>query len=387
MHKDYYMKILTQDELKKMYAERRMRVADFMKKNDIGVAVFIDSEEHREPALRYLTGHTSDAVLLIFDDAYSVLIPWDEILAKKLAYADTVIPYTRYKNSAHEAIKANIAGNPHFKNKKAELPPHTPYPEFLKYVNELEGCDVHCRENSVHNHVVELRMIKDEYEIACIKEAARIGDLIIDKIEKSIKSNEIQTETDVALLIERECRAHGCERTGFDTLAAGPSRSWAIHCFPNYTNGKWPDNGLSILDFGVVYNGYTSDTTVTIVKGKLSAAQEKLVCLVQTAFDECLKLYRPGIPILEAAKKADDVFAAAKFSMPHGLGHAIGLEIHEAPRVSTKVPTDKNFTQGMILTLEPGLYDENLGGCRLENDVLITETGNEVISRSRIIRI
>lgn len=381
------MKTPTQDELKKMYAERRARVADFMKKNDIGVVVFIDSEEKREPSLRYLTGHISDAVLLIFDDAYSVLIPWDEILVKQYAFADKLIPYTKYKNNARDAVKATLAESTHFKNKKVELPPHTPYPEFLKYVNALEGCDVHCREKGVHNHVVELRMIKDAYEIACTKEATRIGDIIIDKIEAGIKSNEIQTETDVALLIERECRTYGCERTGFDTLAAGPMRSWAIHCFPNYTNGKWPDDGLSILDFGVVYNGYTSDTTVTVAKGKLSAGQEKLVQLVETAFNECLKLYKPGLPILDAAKKADDVFALAKLAMPHGLGHAIGLEIHEAPRVSTKVPTDKNFAPGMILTLEPGLYDEKLGGCRLENDVLITEGGNEVISHSRIIRI
>ena len=69
------------------------------------------------------------------------------------------------------------------------------------------------------------------------KEAARIGDLIIEKIEQEIKSGAIRTETDVALLIERELRLNGCERTGFDTLAAGPARSWAIHAFPGYTSG------------------------------------------------------------------------------------------------------------------------------------------------------
>ena len=71
--------------------------------------------------------------------------------------------------------------------------------------------------------------------------------------------------------------------------------------------------------------------------------------------------------------------------MPHTLGHAIGLEIHEYPRVSTKMPADMHFQPGMILTCEPGLYDPEIGGCRLENDVLITEEGNEVITNSRII--
>ena len=73
--------------------------------------------------------------------------------------------------------------------------------------------------------------------------------------------------------------------------------------------------------------------------------------------------------------------------MPHTLGHGIGLEIHEYPRVSAKMPEDLLFCPGMIVTLEPGLYEEASGGVRLENDILITETGNEVLSHSRIFRI
>ena len=206
-------------------------------------------------------------------------------------------------------------------------------------------------------------------------------------IEEKIKTGEIKTESDVALLIERELRANGCQRTGFDTLAAGPERSFAIHAFPGYTNAAWPAQGLSILDFGVVYNGYTSDTTLTVAKGELTEGQEKIVRLVQKAADECLKLYVPGKTIVDAAKKADNVFAAEKMKMPHTLGHAIGLEIHEFPRVSTKVDPELTFAPGMILTLEPGLYDPKHGGCRLENDVLITAEGNEVITHSKIIRI
>ena len=230
-------------------------------------------------------------------------------------------------------------------------------------------------------------MRKDEYEIECTKEAARIGDIIIDKIEEQIKSGQIQTEMDVALFIEKECRIMGCQRTGFDTLAAGPQRSFAIHAFPGYTNAKWPDDGLSILDFGVVYNGYTSDTTVTIAKGKLTEEQEKYVNLVQKAYDECVKLYKKENPVQLAAKKADSIFAANKLKMPHTLGHAIGLEIHEKPRVSVKTESSLYFEPGMILTCEPGLYNPEVGGCRLENDVLITEDGNEVLTHSRIIRI
>ena len=109
--------------------------------------------------------------------------------------------------------------------------------------------------------------------------------------------------------------------------------------------------------------------------------------LVQAAADECLLLYKKDIPVKDAAERADGIFAAAKRKMPHTLGHAIGLEIHEYPRVSSKMTEDVVVKPGMIVTLEPGLYDEQLGGVRLENDVLITETGNEVITHSKILRI
>ena len=134
-------------------------------------------------------------------------------------------------------------------------------------------------------------------------------------------------------------------------------------------------------------NGYTSDTTLTVAKGPLTKEQEKQLDLVQKAYDEALKLYKPGRPIIDAAKKCDSVFAAAKRKMPHGLGHAVGLEIHEQPRVSLRATPEMLFKPGMILTCEPGLYDVEIGGTRLENDVLITEDGNEVLTHSRIIRL
>lgn len=381
------MKEYTSKEMKEIYSGRREKIIEYLKNNNTGAAVFIDSEAHREPAIRYFTGHTSDAVLVILQNGTSVLIPWDEILAKKIAFCDKVVPYTKYKNSAVEAVKAVLAGAKNIKNFKAELSPSTSYPDFLEFIEANPKWDIICKNEGVHKYAVQLRTIKDEYEIECTKEAARIGDLIIDKIEENIRSGEIKTETDVALLIEKELRLNGCERTGFDTLAAGPARSWAIHAFPGYTNGEWPGNGLSILDFGVVYNGYTSDTTLTIAKGEISPEQEKLLELVQKAADECLRLYKKDVPVKDACELAEKIFAKEKRKMPHTLGHGIGLEIHEFPRVSTKMPADVTFQPGMIITLEPGLYDEKLGGVRLENDVLITESGNEVITHSRIIRL
>ncbi len=382
------MKKYSEEELNEIYRARRNKLAAKMRETGTGVCVFIDSEEHRDPAVPYYTNHPTDAVLIIFSDGYTVLVPWDENLAHQQAHFDKLVPYTRYKNQAIDAILAVLnVSYTHGENSKVELPPYLTYPDYLKFIDALSAYDCRCKEDGLHSFVMDCRMQKDEYEIECTREAARVGDLIIDEIEKQVIKGKIKTETDVALLIEKKLRENGCQRTGFDTLAAGPSRSFAIHAFPGYTDAEWPAQGLSILDFGVVYNGYTSDTTLTIAKGPLTEAQEKQLDLVQKAYDEALKLYKPGKPILDAAKKCDSVFAAAKRKMPHGLGHAIGLEIHEPPRVNMTQKPEMLFKPGMILTCEPGLYDVEIGGTRLENDVLITEDGNEVITHSRIIRL
>ncbi len=380
------MKQLTKDQLLKIYSDRRARFIEKMKAEKIDAVIFEDNEDHRDPSVRYFCGHPSDAALVISQAGTCVLIPWDENLARQNAFADKIVPSTRYERNTLRAVKA-VLGTMKFSSQKIEISPATPYPKFLECVDELSAYDVLCREKGVHDFAAEMRAQKDEYEIECVREAARVGDLIIDQIEKEIKSGKIKTETDVALLIEKECRAHGCEKTGFDTLAAGPARSFAIHAFPGYTAGEWPGKGLSILDFGVVYKGYTSDTTLTVAKGKLSAEQEELLDLVQKAYAECLELYKKDVPIRAAAAKADEIFSKARRSMPHGLGHGIGLEIHESPFVRQRAEPESVFKPGMIVTLEPGLYDSGLGGVRLENDVLITESGNEVLSHSRVIRI
>ena len=375
-------------DMDKIYKARRDKVASWLKEHSVFAAVFEDTEGARDVAIRYLTGHPSDAILIITEKGESVLTAWDENLMKEKAKADRLIPYTTFERKKERAIKEILSSFSYApKNAVVELPSVTSHLQFQKYEKELEGYHIVCDEKGAHDAVVKMRAVKDEYEIECTREACRITNGITDLIEKMARAGEIKTETDVALLIERKLREAGCERTSFDTLAAGPARSFAIHAFPGYTNGEWPAQGLSILDYGVCYEGYASDATITIAKGKLTQEQEKQLSLTQKAFDECLKLYKKGNKTKTAAAKADEIFASEGRNMPHGLGHGTGLEIHEAPSVSMRADDDVVFQVGNIVTLEPGLYDTEIGGCRLENDVLITEDGNEVLTNSRIIRI
>jgi Xaa-Pro dipeptidase len=367
---------------------RRDRLASWLGENGIAGAVFVDAEGQRDPAIRYFTGHPGDAVLIVTAAGFAALSPWDENMAALMADANLIIPFTAFERdrirAVHEISRNIIVPQ----GSRIEIPPTTSYPEFLKYVDVIQEYSIICREShGAHKAAQDMRAVKDEYELGCLRQACRITDNIIGMIEDGARSGKIQTEMDAAFLIDREARLAGAEGAGFDTLAAGPSRSFGIHCFPPSTASKFPDKGLSILDFGVRYEGYTSDVTLTITQGTLSAAQEKQLDLVQKAYDEALVLYKPGTPVRSAAQKVKSLFARAKREMPHSLGHGIGLEVHEFPTIRTTVPSETVFEPGMTVTLEPGLYHPELGGCRLENSIHITENGNEPLTKARIIRL
>jgi len=370
-----------------MYLKRRAELYTWMARNSISVVVLEDTEGRRDPAVRYFSGHPSDALLILTITGHSVLCPWDENLANRHAQVDVIVPYTdfgRHPVTAVQGINAKIGVPAH---SRIEIPESTPYPLFLKYVEALFEFDVICRENGVSQEIARMRSLKDAGEIEIIEKACKITDNLINLIEKQVKSGKIKTESDVALLIEREARAAGAEGTGFETLAAGPARSFGIHAHPPYTSGAFPAPGLSILDFGIKYQGYTSDVTLTIAMGELTSGQEKQLSLVEKAYKAALELYMPGKPTREASLKVDEIFRKAKKMMPHALGHGIGLEAHEGPAIRNRDDNTWVYENGMVVTLEPGLYDPVHGGCRLENDILITETGNRILTNARIIRI
>jgi Xaa-Pro dipeptidase len=370
-----------------MYLKRRADLFTWMARNSIAVVVLEDTEGRRNPAVRYFSGHPADALLVLTITGHAVLCPWDENLAQKMAAVDVIIPYTEYGRHPVAAIKGIVSKISVPPRSRIEIPGETPYPLFLQYVEALMEYDVLCRDSGVSEEIARMRSIKDAAEIEIIEKACTITDAIINLVEKQMKGGKIKTEMDVAFLIEREARAAGAEGTGFETLAAGPARSFGIHAFPPYTAGAFPAPGLSILDFGIKLEGYTSDVTITVASGELTPAQEKQLALVEKAYAAALELYMPGKPTRDASLKADEIFRKGKRAMPHALGHGIGLEAHEGPAIRNREDNEWTYEPGMVVTLEPGLYDPKHGGCRLENDILITETGNRVLTNARIIRI
>jgi len=371
-----------------IYTRRLEKVWDFMSQEGIAMLMLEDAETRRDQNIRWLTGHPGDALLILSADRNALLAAWDINLAKIQTGSSPVniVPYNDFDRRPLIALKSvtKILKVPI--GSKIEIPSVTSYPDFLNYVGELTDYDILCRERGVSAEITRLRAVKDDDEINITRKAANITNEIIDSLEKNVRSGKIKTEADAALFIQIEARKHGCEGTSFETLAAGPERSYAIHAFPSWTNAPFAETGLSILDFGVKFNGYCTDVTLTFTRN-LNPKQEKLVTLVEKAAKLALSMAHNGTKTRDIAAAVAFLFAKSKKEMPHGLGHGIGLQEHEYPLLRNSSENEWVLEPGMIFTIEPGLYDPILGGCRLENDILITKTGHEVLTNAKIIRL
>ena len=367
------------------YLSRLEKIYDAMDESGIATVMFEDCEARRDSTIRWLTGHPADALLFLSSGRRSVLVPWDTIMAKAHARADEIIPYNDFDRSSAKAAQAVIERIAPAPGSTIEVPPATPHPLFMDYAERIRGFDLVCRDKCVAEKALAYRAVKDDAEIALLRKAADITGGIIDTIEAGVRSGEIKTESDAALLIERESRRLGCEGTGFETLAAGPQRSFGIHAFPPWTAGPFGTKGLSILDFGLRFEGYTTDVTLTFVRDP-SPGQSEMVALVKEAAEVAKASLKPGNGTGDTALSVEKFFAKYGREMAHGLGHGVGLDVHESPFLRSR-GTSWEMRPGMVVAVEPGLYDQAYGGCRLENDFLITESGCEMITRSRIVEL
>ena len=239
--------------------------------------------------------------------------------------------------------------------------------------NELKGVEFKSVELDT------LRQIKDAAEIDCIKKACEIADNAFRKILDFIKPEV--SEVEVAAELEYLMRKFGSERAAFTTIVASGWRGSLPHGIA--TDKKICAGELVTIDFGAVYNGYCSDITRTFAVGKISSEQKKIYNAVLSA-----QVY--GLEVITAGKSGKDIDAAVRKvfedagydkNFVHGLGHGVGLEIHEEPRLSKHSKTE-NILPNMIVTDEPGLYFENFGGVRIEDTVLVTRGSAEPLTHS-----
>ncbi|HEY0931974.1 MAG TPA: Xaa-Pro peptidase family protein [Gemmatimonas sp.] len=221
-----------------------------------------------------------------------------------------------------------------------------------------------------------LRERKDEGEIAAIEEAVAMAQKALDTTLSRLRPG--LTETGVAGILEQQLREAGSEAYPFASIVASGPRSALPHA--RASDRVLETGDFVLIDFGAVSRGYCSDITRTVVLGRASAQQKEVYEVVLEANRRASGAVRPEMTGMAADAVAREYIDARGFgdAFGHSLGHGIGLEVHESPRLARTV--EAPLATGMVVTIEPGIYRPGWGGVRIEDDVLITESGGRVLT-------
>lgn len=229
---------------------------------------------------------------------------------------------------------------------------------------------------AVPSLVAAMREIKDATEIASLKKSAALGCSLFERmltvIEPGIR------EMEVAAHLEFAARMAGAEGMSFETIVAGGKRAALPH--GKASQQRLPRRGFVVLDFGVMLSGYCSDMTRTVHLGRATAAERAAYEAVLEAQEQAVAAVRPGVTCGEIDEAARSVLRQAKLAefFTHSTGHGVGLEIHEGPRIAAR--QQQRLEAGMVITIEPGVYLPDRFGIRIEDMVLVTPRGPEILT-------
>ena len=223
-----------------------------------------------------------------------------------------------------------------------------------------------------------LRIIKDVDEVSIMRIGAEVLDraftMIINTAKPGITERELALELEMFLLKE------GAEEKSFRFIVASGQRGAMPHGMA--TEKEMKDGELVTIDFGGIFDGYATDMTRTIALGKISEQQKEIYDIVYKAQHEASAAVKPGLPVNEVDAVARNIIKDAGYGeyFGHGLGHGVGLEVHEQPTLNHLKTTE--LEPGMVVTIEPGIYLPGQGGVRIEDMVVVTEKGAESLTKS-----
>lgn len=243
--------------------------------------------------------------------------------------------------------------------------------------NKLQNVNL-ISDNTLSKNILTLRSIKQPEEIERMRKAQQITDKAFAHILSFIK--EGMREVDVMLELEHFTRSNGADGMAFETICVAGANSSRPHGVPGQY--RIQNGDFITMDFGAKYMGYCSDMTRTVAIGRVSDEQRKVYDVVLQAHLAGIQAAKPGLEGRQVDAVARDIIynAGYKGYFGHGLGHAVGIEIHEDPRFSPK--NSQIIKPGMMMTVEPGCYLPGRFGCRIEDMVLITEDGCEPLPQS-----
>ncbi|AFK22528.1 Xaa-Pro dipeptidase PepQ [Pyrococcus sp. ST04] len=341
--------------------EKFKRLLEFAEKNSLDGILITKS-----PNVYYFSGASplSGGYVLLKDSEIKLYVPELEF---EMAKEESRIPVEKFKRieEFYEELKGirtlGIEGSLSF-----------------SFVEELRNkADI--REfKKVDDIIKELRIVKDKGELEIIEKACEIADRAVMAAIEEI--TEGKREREVAAKVEYLMKMNGAEKPAFDTIIASGYRSALPH---GVASDKRIEKGdLVVIDLGALYNHYNSDITRTIVVGSPNEKQKEIYEIVLEAQKKAVEAAKPGMTAKELDSIARDVIKEYGYGdyFIHSLGHGVGLEIHEWPRISQYDKTV--LKEGMVITIEPGIYIPKFGGVRIEDTVVITKNGARRLTKT-----
>jgi len=332
-------------------------------------AAFISKKEN----VRYFSKFKGDdSFLLLTRDGKRYVITDFRYTEQAKMETEGLFEIIDYRGKLYEVIfeilSKNNIGVLHFE------PNNITYNVFCEMKEKLNGIEI----VPYKFRIDELSMIKDDEEIDIIKKAVEIADIafehILNYIKPGISELDISSELGYCMLKQ------GAKGFSFEPIVASGKRSSLPHGVAS--NKKIENGDVVTIDFGCNFDGYMSDMTRTVFVGKADKTILKIYNIVKEAQKVAEEFIRSGIKGFEVDKIARDYIGsfgyAEKFG--HGLGHGVGLEIHELPTLSLK--SESILQRNMVVTIEPGIYIENFGGVRIEDLVVVKEDGCEILTKS-----
>lgn len=338
------------------------------------------------PNLRYLTGLAASAGALLLSTEGSVLVVdfryattarllSESTTALSVIVAEGPIDVTlatvvRGLAARRVGVEGEHLSVARFNKLSAELAT----PELQRLASDRPTVTLVTTERLIER----MRAVKDAGEIRTLREAARRLSEVARQARAWVRPG--RTEQAIAAAVDAAMRDAGFERPAFETIVASGPNGALPHARPT---GRLVAEGDGVLlDFGGVYDGYCVDLTRTLHIGPMRAPFRRLFEAVREAQAAAIAAVAPGVlpeAIDAAARRVLERHGLGE-AFGHGTGHGLGLEVHEEPRISPLAPPDEPVQAGMVVTIEPGAYLPGIGGVRIEDDVLVTEGGRELLT-------
>jgi len=222
-----------------------------------------------------------------------------------------------------------------------------------------------------------MRVVKDERELDILRQAAAYADYAVEVGVSEIA--EGKTELEILTAIELAMKKKGISHMSFDTMVLSGPKTASPHGKPG--DRKIQKGDFVLFDLGVIYEGYCSDITRTVSFGEPSDQQKEVYETVRQAEQAAVDAVKPGVRAMDLDKIARDVITEAGYGefFTHRLGHGLGISVHEFPSVTGA--NEMELIEGMVFTIEPGIYDPSITGVRIEDDVVVTKDGVEVLTK------